>query len=365
MKRWKWAAMLLCVAMLLSGCEERGQEQAEAPKLLEPVGVSMDSAQVVRGDICTIQTFEASVTAAVEELSFERDGKISSVNVVVGQAVKKGDVLAELDEKAMKKQYEQLDRSLERQKTLNEYDNRALELDIETQKIKNEAMKASASPDERQSAQLELEALQLKLQQQKQSQALSLRQMEERISALSQKMGQNRLIAPCDGIVSWTADIRVGGQVTAYAPMMYISDDARLSIVSEYVSEQAANGADRLYARIGDRDYPLELQAMDMQEYISIVLAGGTPVSRFALSAEDEAQLKAGQYAMVHMVSGSKQDVLLVPSNALYSDTEGRYVYRMDGERRVRCPVKTGSSNKIQVEITEGLSEGDWVYVKE
>lgn len=365
MKRWKWGALLLCVAVLLTGCAEREAEQMEVPELLEPVGVSMDSAQVVRGDIYTVQTFEASVAPATEELSFERDGEIASLNVVVGQSVKKGEVLAELDEEELEEQYELLTLEMERQETLNEYDNRALELDIQAKTIQNEALKGSATPDGLQSAALELEALELELTQQKQRQALAMRQMEEQISALSEKMGMNQLVAPCDGVVSWLAEVRAGSQITAYAPMIYVADDSRLSIVSEYMSEQSAASADRLYARIGDTDYPIELQPMDMQEYITVVLAGGTPTSRFSLDAQDAAGLEAGQYAMVYLVTGTKEDVLLIPSNALYSDSEGRYVYRLEDGRRVRCPVTTGRSNQIQVEITEGLNEGDWVYVKE
>ena len=57
MKRWKWGALLLCVAVLFTGCAAREAEPVEVPELLEPVGVSMDSAQVVRGDIYTVQTF--------------------------------------------------------------------------------------------------------------------------------------------------------------------------------------------------------------------------------------------------------------------------------------------------------------------
>ena len=44
----------MCVAVLFTGCAAREAEPVEVPELLEPVGVSMDSAQVVRGDIYTV-----------------------------------------------------------------------------------------------------------------------------------------------------------------------------------------------------------------------------------------------------------------------------------------------------------------------
>jgi len=65
------------------------------------------------------------------------------------------------------------------------------------------------------------------------------------------------------------------------------------------------------------------------------------------------------------IINGYKDNVLTIPVNALYQDAGGRYVYKMSDGKRIRCDVSVGSVNSTKVEITEGLEEGDLVYVKE
>ena len=76
-------------------------------------------------------------------------------------------------------------------------------------------------------------------------------------------------------------------------------------------------------------------------------------------------ELTSGMFGAVYVKNGTKEDVLLIPANALHSDKNGRYVYLMDGDKRIRRDVTTGSVTDIEVEIKEGLQEGDVVYVKE
>ena len=61
----------------------------------------------------------------------------------------------------------------------------------------------------------------------------------------------------------------------------------------------------------------------------------------------------------------SVPDALLIPANALFRDSSGKYVYvyEADGETRVRRSVETGVTTDWQVQITDGLEEGEIVYV--
>ena len=75
--------------------------------------------------------------------------------------------------------------------------------------------------------------------------------------------------------------------------------------------------------------------------------------------------MAAGDYAAVCLVSKSVPDALLIPANALFRDSSGKYVYvyEADGETRVRRSVETGVTTDWQVQITDGLEEGEIVYV--
>ena len=96
MKRMLYGLLALTLALLLAGCAQKA-EVVEAPELLEPVGVKVDTAVVERGDLFTLSSYEGSLVAAAEELSFEIDGQIKNVFVWPGKHVEAGDVLFELE----------------------------------------------------------------------------------------------------------------------------------------------------------------------------------------------------------------------------------------------------------------------------
>ena len=86
------AALLL---LPLSGCG--GKKAQAAPELLEPKGVTLDTAAVRRGTIQTITAYEGLVLPAVRELSFAVSGVMTGVEVCAGSRVKEGQELARLD----------------------------------------------------------------------------------------------------------------------------------------------------------------------------------------------------------------------------------------------------------------------------
>ena len=99
MKKRIYLLMLLLAAVLLAGCTE--QETAPAPELLEPVGVQSDMAAAYIGEIFDVTYYSGSVKPYVEELFFEVDGTVESMNVYPGMTVSEGDVLIELDQSSL------------------------------------------------------------------------------------------------------------------------------------------------------------------------------------------------------------------------------------------------------------------------
>ena len=80
------SAVLVAALLLLplSGCG--GMKAPEAPELLEPKGVTLDTAAVRRGLIQTVTAYEGLVLPAVRELSFTVSGVMTGVNVCAGSA---------------------------------------------------------------------------------------------------------------------------------------------------------------------------------------------------------------------------------------------------------------------------------------
>ena len=87
-------------------------------------------------------------------------------------------------------------------------------------------------------------------------------------------------------------------------------------------------------------------------------------MTEFIIHEPDES-LSSGMYAAVYIESQRVENALLVPSNAMYLGDGVRYLYVIEDGVRVRRDVKTGVSNDIMTQITQGLEEGEIVHVKE
>ncbi len=86
------------------------------------------------------------------------------------------------------------------------------------------------------------------------------------------------------------------------------------------------------------------------------------PVTLLVLG--DTSGLYGGMVADVTFAVETKENVIYVSKNAIVKQDDGDYVYCKNSLGKMELiPVTTGFSNGVSVEITEGLSEGDTVYI--
>lgn len=82
------------------------------------------------------------------------------------------------------------------------------------------------------------------------------------------------------------------------------------------------------------------------------------------ISIENSANtLKAGMVANVYIQSGAAEG-LLVPQAAVSEKAGVKYVYIIEGNVAKQVKIQTGEESAEQVEVTEGLSEGQQIVVK-
>ena len=351
------------IALVFALCLMGSALAENAPVLLEPVGVEMDTAVVYRGEIRDIAVYEGAVRPAVKEAYFEVNGYVGQVHVLVGQQVKKGDKLITLDQESQEKQRESLETNLERQKKNDEYDDALSRLELEMLQLELEEMLFRGEA----ASQIALKELQIEEEKLNQSLEKELRQREiarteAQLQALQKETEAQVLYAPMDGTVIFGEELRKGSYVRAYHPLIYLADDSSLTIESDYIS--GAVQFHEVYAISGGKRYELEMIVVDPKENVSRMLAGETITTQFTILNPDEA-LQSGQYAVICTVTRYAKDAVLIPSNALYSDADGWYVYTVNNGRRSRRGVKLGISNDYITQITEGLEEGEVIYVKE
>ena len=90
---------------------------------------------------------------------------------------------------------------------------------------------------------------------------------------------------------------------------------------------------------------------------------GGVTTYTVTIEMEGDARLKNAMSATATVVMDSKDNVILVPVDALKSSDGERYVEVIDGDATVKIPVTTGLINNEYAEITSGLNGGEQVIV--
>jgi len=188
---------------------------------------------------------------------------------------------------------------------------------------------------------------------------------EQQIDVLSKtKSLQNSIVilSPSTGTI---ADLSVteGQYVTEGTILMRLEDINQLWVEAElYPSETSLfNVGDKITVRIsGYENEPTET----VIDFMSPGYSGnGHIVAVRASIPNTKLKYTPGMQAQVHF-SYSTREALAVPIDAVIRDEMGSHVFIQRGQNTFRSEkVKTGMENFENVEITQGLAEGDTVVV--
>lgn len=325
--------VLLAVCFSACGTTEAMQKEIE---LLAPVDAVVDMETVMYRDLYKVTTKDAELAPYTEELSFEVGGTVSKLYVKLGSVVKKGEVLAELEEAGVRsKASNALDKYLKEKKNY-----------VDTVKAVNKKLAGKLTGEEKEWQELIL------------AQAEELWQMQEPVlwnawEEAREKLGKNTITAPFDGVV--TACINQDTTVAAGQAAIALADTERVCItVGSYLPPAEVQNHERIYGIINGKETDLVYLDDLMEEEKTYTYLG----------TEDFNGAKVGDFVLVCMVGNYHEQVLSIPENAVYRDSNGTYVYLMEDGIRTKKDVITGYNDGIYVEIVEGLKEGDRVYVK-
>jgi RND family efflux transporter MFP subunit len=138
---------------------------------------------------------------------------------------------------------------------------------------------------------------------------------------------------------------------------------------------------DRLRVRLEVPEAQVELVRAGSAVVVTLPTLGGrrleAAVSRFAPALDvrtrmlpvevdlpnDDGALVAGVRAEVRPLGASRQEVLLLPSEALLQEGSEVVVYVARGEVARRTGVQVGYDNGVQAEVRGGVAEGDLVLL--
>lgn len=168
--------------------------------------------------------------------------------------------------------------------------------------------------------------------------------------------------SPASGIVTEISASE--GQYVSEGTLLYrIEDLTNLWIEAElYPGETSlVKVGDKVSVRVtGDESRTLEAKVT----FLSPEFQSGSQVVKMRASIENKsAMFTPGQQVQIYLTHSAKE-AISIPIDAVIRDGKGMHVYRQAGNNTFRpVMVKTGVETFDQVEITEGINEGDTVAV--
>lgn len=305
-------------------------------------------------------------------------GRVLRVQVDVGDTVKAGQLLAEMDPVDLDQRLSALDAALARATSTQSAaqaqvadatarrDLAAINLkrnqDLATQNfISSGALESRFQ--EKTSADAALQAAQANLAGTGQD---LVRQKAER-AALAQQRGNVRLLAPADGIVT-SRDAEAGSTVVAGQPVLRLVDPDSLWIKLRVDQGRSGGLAPGLNASIVLRSQPhthltgqvarLDLMADSVTEERIAQVAFTSPPAGGRVTAA------VGEMAEVTLQLPQTGTALLVPNASIQRQQGQTTVWRLEDGKPVSVPVRLGASSLDgQVQVLEGLKAGDAIVV--
>lgn len=305
-------------------------------------------------------------------------GRVLNVRVDVGDSVKTGQLLAEMDPVDLDQRLTALDAALTRASStqaaaLAQVADATARRDLAATNVKrNQELAAQnfISPgalesrlQEKASADAALQAAQANLAGAGQD---LVRQRAER-AALAQQRSNVRLLAPADGIVT-SRDAEAGSTVVAGQPVLRLIDPSSLWIRLRVDQGRSAGLANGLKAGIVLRSQPRNV----LPGHVARVelMADSVTEERIAqigfdaLPASAGANVSVGEMAEVTLQLPNTPSTLVVPNASVQRQQGQTGVWLLDGGKPAFAPVRLGTSSlNGQVQVIEGLKAGDTIVV--
>ena len=317
------------VALSLSNTSCSNDAQSKSPDEPEETPtIPVEAATVGTGDIAAFFTGTASLEAEEEALVVAKTGGVvMEIFAEEGQYVKEGQPLAKLDDERLTLEMSRSEAALAK-----------LQRDYERNEELFQKSLISAEEYER-----------IKSDYETQKAARDLAQLE---------VTYTTVVAPFGGIVSERL-IKKGNMVATHAPTFRLTDfDPLLAIL--HVPERELNKL-----RKGQRA-ELRLDALYGEVFtgaikrISPIVDPTTGTFKVTVEVRDRSrQLKPGMFGRVRIVYDTREDVLLVPKEAVLAEDDESAVYVIRDTMSFRQLVETGYSNDTHMEILSGIEAGD------
>lgn len=261
-------------------------------------------------------------------LSFETSGKITSINFVEGTHVKKGQLLAKVNDAQLQAQLRKLEVQL----------------------------KLAEDRVYRQNALLEREAVSKEAYEQVQT---DLAMLKAEIDMVKANIALTELRAPFDGIIG----LRQVSEGTYATPSTIVASLTKISplkiefAVPERYAGIVKNGAN-LSFKVEGHLKPFSAKVYATESYVDPTTH--TFAIR-ALYANNNGQLMPGRFANVDLKTQEFDDAITIPSQAIIPEMGIDKVYLYKSGKAQPVTITKGIRNESRAQILEGLNIGDTI----
>lgn len=360
----KGIAILLCMSTALSltacGSEETGDDYLIVEQTDEAVSYTMGT--VVKGDVeKTLRVRCTYEQTKDEDVCFSLSGKkIEKVYVKEGDTVTKGQLLAELVGGGVQDDIDRLNYQIARNKLIQQQTLTAKqdEIDQHQQYYDKYTDKEWTAFAELRDAKEEIEDRYAYTLEDLED---AIKLDEEELEKLKVDLAQSNLYAGMSGTISYIKEDLEGSTCTKDKKVMEIIDSSECLFTVEetdYASYFTDGTAVALNINTGAAAGDYTVYPYQMKDWGDKLL--------FAPSEEEDIpSIEVGTSGTLRLILDHKEDVLIVPVDAVHTADGKDYVYVL-GENNLREVkwISTGLYGDTTVEVTEGLSEGDTVITR-
>lgn len=298
-------------------------------------------------------------------------GKIETLYVTVGQVVKKGDLIAEIDSTTQQNEVD-----INKAK-LNSYEAQLaaakVSLKIAEKKYKRtQALRKqnAASAEDLEDAEDAYETAKSKVTELDST----IKETEISLSTAETNLGYTKITAPLDGTIV-SVPVKQGQTINAAMDtptIVQLADLSQMEILIEISEGDISNikpGVKVTYSILGDLNniYETTLKSIDPgltlltnNEYTEVV--GSDEAIYYygrLVVPNDRGVLRIGMTTQNVIYEDSAEDVLMVPATAIKNEGQGKFVEILTKNGVEKRSVVTGVSDGLNIEVKSGVKEGE------
>ncbi len=260
------------------------------------------------------------------DLSFETSGKIVNIRFTEGTRVKKGDLLAKINDKPLQAQLEKL-MAQQKLAEAKEFRQRSL---LDRDAISKESYDQIVT---------------------------ELQTIQADINLVKARISETELRAPFDGIIGlrYLSEGSYANSSTKIAKLIKISPLKLEFSIPEQYADEIKIGFPVSFTVVGNNKvFTAKVYAVDPK----IELTTRTIVLRALYDNKNE-ELKSGRYAAVSLLLSQIENAIAIPTEALVPEMEGEIVYVYRKGKASVVKVGIGLRTESQIQVVEGLKFGD------